>query len=85
MKKFGIASVSLFVVSVLIYGILFFSEMDINGRFAIVVAITLPILGLISAFKSRGTLKFVGITGNSFLLFVSVVIPLVARLFWNQP
>lgn len=85
MKKLGIISIALFLISLLVFGVWFFDEQALNGTFAMIVAIIFPIIGLFTAFKSKGALKIIGVFGNAFVLTFSVVLPALSTLFWNQP
>jgi hypothetical protein len=88
MKKLGIISVVMFLVSILVLGSALFTNNGnpYSGTVMIAICVILPIIGLFTAFKSnKGTLKVVGIIGNLIVLLFSVIIPFVSTLFWNQP
>lgn len=86
MKNLGIISVSLFVISLLVYVAWFFNENLFSAPAIIVIVIVLPLIGLIGAFFSKkNSLKVVGIAGNLLVLVFSVIIPLTSTLFWNHP
>lgn len=85
MKKLGMASVGLFVISLLVYGSWFFNESAYNGKGVMLIATLLPVIGLLTAFNAKGALKTVGIIGNSLVLMWAVIIPFASTLFWNQP
>jgi len=88
MKKLGFVSVVIFIISMLVLGFsLFATNGDLfSGPVMITICVILPIIGLISALKSKkGVLKVFGIVGNLLILLFSVVIPFVSTLFWNQP
>lgn len=85
MKKLGMASVSLFIISIVVYGSWFFNESAYNGKGVLLLAVLLPVIGLITALKARGFLKAVGLLGNTLVLLWVVIIPAASTLFWNQP
>ncbi|MEK3797039.1 hypothetical protein MHI18_02095 [Peribacillus sp. FSL H8-0477] len=85
MKKLGLASVGLFVISLVVYGSWFFNESAYNGKGVLLLAVLLPVIGLITAFQSKGFLKAIGIVGNTLVLMWVVIIPAASILFWNQP
>lgn len=85
MKKLGMASVGLFIISIVVYGSWFFNESAYNRKGVLLLAVLLPVIGLITAFKARGFLKAVGILGNTLVLLGVVIIPAASTLFWNQP
>ncbi|UPO88351.1 hypothetical protein [Niallia sp. Man26] len=84
---FGVLTVIFFIIPVVVYGISFFGRDLFSGTVMIAICIVLPIIGLILGILSKGKgLKLTGIIGNSLILLVTGVIPLVVRLlFWNQP
>lgn len=86
MKRFGLISVLMFLVSALVYFISMFVTGDLfSGPVMILLAIAIPAIGLVLAFKANGGYKTVGIIGNSLILFVAGIIPAVSALFWNTP
>lgn len=85
MKKLGMVSVGLFAISIIVYGAWFFNESAYDGKGVLLLAVLLPVIGLITAFKAKGFLKAVGILGNSLVLLLAVIIPAASTLFWNQP
>ncbi|PLT27816.1 hypothetical protein [Peribacillus deserti] len=86
MKKLGLISVVISIISIYGYANWFFNENSFSGGVWICMAIILPMIGLIAAFLSkRGVLKVAGIIGNFFVLLFSVILPALAMLFWNQP
>jgi hypothetical protein len=85
MSKLGIISVAAFVISLTVYAAWFFNE-DLFLDSAMVIAVVLPIIGLITGFFSKKqSLKIVGLLGNSLVLLCAVVIPFASTLSWNQP
>lgn len=86
MKNFGVISVLLFLISLIVFGISFFSGDLFSGPVMIVFSIVLPLIGFIMALlsKSSGS-RTVGVVGNAIILIVAGVIPAVSTIFWNQP
>jgi hypothetical protein len=86
MKQYGLMSVLFFLAAFSVYFISMFITGDLfSGKAMILIVIVLPIIGLVLGFKGKGGFKTFGIIGNSLILLISVVIPLVSTLFWNQP
>ncbi|WP_419881578.1 hypothetical protein ACN6MY_19025 [Peribacillus sp. B-H-3] len=88
MKKSGLISVVAFIVSVIVTASSLFTASGdpFPGPVMIAICIILPIIGLLAALISnKGALKFIGFTGNLLILLLSVVVPAVSTLFWNQP
>ncbi|WP_108670960.1 hypothetical protein [Peribacillus acanthi] len=88
MKKYGLLSVLIFLVSSLIYVVSMFNVSGVavlSGPMMILLVMILPFVGILVAFKAKGGLKAAGIIGNSLLFFISAVIPFASTLFWNQP
>jgi hypothetical protein len=85
MRKFGLISVTAFLISLMVYGAWFFNE-DLFPKSAMVIAVVLPIIGIITAFfTKKNSLKITGLLGNLFVLLWAVVIPFASTLFWNTP
>jgi uncharacterized membrane protein YqjE len=85
MKKSGIVSVAAFIISLVIYAAWFFNE-NLFSNSAMIAALVLPIIGLITAFfTKKKSLKIVGLLGNSLVLLWAVIVPLASMLFWSQP
>ncbi|MBT2643475.1 hypothetical protein J7I80_14630 [Bacillus sp. ISL-41] len=85
MRKSGIISVAAFLISLIVYGAWFFNE-DLFSKSAMIIAVVLPIIGIITAFfTKKKSLKIVGVIGNSLVLLWAVVIPYASTLFWNTP
>lgn len=83
--KSGIISIVAFIISLMVYVAWFFNE-NLFSNSAMIIAIVLPIIGIISALLTKKkTLKIVGLVGNSFVLLWAVVIPFASILFWNTP
>ncbi|MFI8575303.1 hypothetical protein ACIGEL_06275 [Rossellomorea aquimaris] len=86
MKKYGLLSVLFFLAAFSIYIISMFITGDLfSGKVMIMIVIVLPMIGLKLGLKAKGGFKTFGIIGNSFILLISVVVPLVSIFFWNQP
>ncbi len=85
MNKFNLVSVSLFAISLFVFCIWFFNEEALNDTLVMVTSIGFPIIGLLIALKGKGALKIVGVIGNTLILVVSIIIPAISLLFWNQP
>ncbi|MGF3104594.1 hypothetical protein [Rossellomorea sp. DUT-2] len=86
MKKYGLLSVLFFLAGFSVYFISMFLTGDLfSGKVMIMIVIVLPVIGLILGLKGKGGFKTFGIIGNSFILLLSVVVPLVSTFFWNQP
>lgn len=85
MKKFGFISVTDFLISLMVYAAWFFNE-DLFSKSAMIIAVLLPIVGIITAFfTNEKSLKIVGLLGNSLVLLWALVIPFASTLFWNTP
>lgn len=85
MRKTGIISIAAFLISLMVYAAWFFNE-DLFSKSAMVIAVVLPIIGIITAFfTKKKSLKIVGILGNSLVLLWALVIPFASTLFWNTP
>jgi len=85
MKKFGFISVTVFLISLMVYAAWFFNE-DLFSKSAMIIAVLLPIVGIITAFfTNEKSLKIVGLLGNSLVLLWALVIPFASTLFWNTP
>lgn len=85
-QKSGLISVLIFVISALVYFVSMFITGDLfSGPVMIIIAIVLPVIGLVLAFKGNGGLKRVGIVGNVLVLFIAGIIPAVSTIFWNTP
>lgn len=85
MRKSGIISIVLFLISLMVYAVWFFNE-DLFSKSAMIIAVLLPIIGIITAFfTKKKSLKIVGLLGNSLVLLWAVVIPFASTLFWNTP
>lgn len=85
MRKSGIISVTAFLISLMVYAAWFINE-DLFSKSAIVIAVVLPIIGIITAFfTKKKSLKILGLLGNSLVLLWAVVIPFASTLFWNTP
>ena len=83
--KTGILSIIFFIIPIVVYvvsmagGDLFF------GPVMILLCIGLPVLGLFLGIGTKvKSLKITGIIGNSLILLVTGVIPLISMYFWNQ-
>ncbi|MGF7535319.1 hypothetical protein AAGG74_16845 [Bacillus mexicanus] len=86
MKNYGVISVLLFLISLIVFGISFFSGDLFSGPVMIFFSIVIPLIGFIMAFLSKNTgLRIVGIVGNAIILIVAGVIPAISTMFWNQP
>ncbi|WP_062513024.1 hypothetical protein [Halobacillus sp. KGW1] len=88
MKKMGILSFLLFLISSLTFVYSFFnvSRENIPGGIMIFLSILVPIFGVFAAsLAERSAAKVIGLIGNLVILFFSVIIPAVSMLFWNQP
>lgn len=83
---FGFLSVVFFIIPVVVYVISFMSGDLFSGPVMISICLILPFIGLILGILTKGRgLKLTGIIGNSLILLVTGVIPLVVSLFfWNQ-
>lgn len=85
MRKPGIISVIAFLLSLMVYAAWFFNE-DLFSKSAMIIAVILPIIGIITAFfTKKKSLKIVGLLGNSLVFLWAVVIPFASTLFWNTP
>ncbi|WP_043929810.1 hypothetical protein [Bacillus sp. EB01] len=85
MRKSGIISVAAFLISLMVYTAWFFND-DLFSKSAMLIAVVLPIIGIITAFfTKKKSLKIVGLLGNSLVLLWAVVIPFASTLFWNTP
>lgn len=85
MIKSGVISIAAFLISLAVYTIWFFNG-DLFSKSVMILAIALPIIGLITALKTKKrSFKIVGLVGNAFVLLWAVVIPFVSTLFWNTP
>lgn len=85
MIKSGVISIAAFLISLAVYTIWFFNG-DLFSKSVMILAIALPIIGLITALKTKKrSLKIVGLVGNAFVLLWAIVIPFVSTLFWNTP
>lgn len=86
MNKYGIISVVMFFFSMTVFVSDFFSS-GLLGRSLPILILggwVLPIVGLISAYKSNsGILKVVGYIGNSISLLYTVGLPFTAWLLWK--
>jgi len=85
MKNFGFISVTAFLISLMVYAAWFFNE-DLFSKSGMVIAVVLPIIGIITAFfTNEKSLKIVGLLGNSLVLLWAIVIPFASTLFWSTP
>lgn len=85
-QKFALISVLIFVISALVYFVSMFITDDLfSGTVMIMIAIGLPIIGLVLAFKGKGVLKAVAIVGNILVLLIAGIIPVISTIFWNSP
>jgi hypothetical protein len=85
MKNFGFISVTTFLISLMVYAAWFFNE-DLFSKSGMIIAVVLPIIGIITAFfTKKKPLKIVGLLGNSLVLLWAVVIPFTFSLFWSTP
>jgi len=83
MKNLGILSVIFFIIPVIVY-VLSMSGDLFAGPVMILICIAMPILGLFFGFGTKNkALKITGIIGNSLILLVTGVIPLISLFFWN--
>ncbi|MGE9752377.1 hypothetical protein ACQP3R_05515 [Bacillus inaquosorum] len=86
MKNSGGISILFFLISLIVFGISFFSGDFFSGPVMIFFAVVLPLIGFIAALVSKsGGTKAAGLIGNAIILIVAGVIPAVSTLFWNQP
>ncbi|MFC7373441.1 hypothetical protein ACFQPF_17510 [Fictibacillus iocasae] len=88
MKKFGVVSVGIFLMSAVIYTLSLFWNIgaSIPGSVMIALVMILPVIGLITAFLSnKGATRTIGLIGNIIVLFFTVILPASSMLFWNQP
>ncbi|MDE0581683.1 hypothetical protein ON064_01300 [Planococcus sp. A6] len=81
----GTISVAAFLISLAVYTVWFFNE-DVFSNTAMIVAIALPLIGIVAAlFAKNKSLRVVGLIGNSLVLVVAVIIPFLSTLFWSTP
>ncbi|WP_211654092.1 hypothetical protein [Planococcus alpniumensis] len=79
----GTVSVAAFLISLAVYAVWFFNE-DVFSNSAMIVAIALPLIGIVAAlFAKNRSLRVVGLIGNSLVLVVAVIIPFLSTLFWS--
>ncbi|OEH91109.1 hypothetical protein [Bacillus solimangrovi] len=83
-KKLSVASVIIFLISVAIYAAVLFGYFKTLFVTALII---IPMIGLIIAiFSERGIYRKIGIIGNSLIVFVVLIMPIiVVTFFWNEP
>jgi len=86
-KNFGIISVIIFALTLLLYIISLYNGIEfLPGKLTLAILIIGPIIGIIlSASTNKKSTKFVGLAGNSFVLLIAGIIPLIASVLWNKP
>ncbi|WP_370223574.1 hypothetical protein [Cytobacillus sp.] len=85
MMKSGVISIAALLISLVVYSTWFFNE-DLFSKSVLIIAVALPIIGIITALISKKrSFKIVGLFGNTLVLFWAVVIPFVSTLFWHTP
>lgn len=81
----GTTSVAAFLISLAVYIVWFFNE-NLFSNSVMIVAVVLPLIGIVAAlFAKNRSLKVVGLLGNSLVLLLAVVLPLISTLFWQTP
>ncbi|MGD6855865.1 hypothetical protein [Bacillus infantis] len=81
-SKLGLFSTIFFLIGLLTYTAVLFGYDNLLLAGVILSAIGL-ILGL---FAEKGRYKKIGLTGNGFILVITIIIPfIVTNFFWNRP
>ena len=85
MVNSGTISVAAFLISLAVYAVWFFNE-NLFSNSAMIVAMLLPLIGIVAAlFSKNRALRVGGLVGNSLVLLLAVIIPFISTLFWSTP
>ncbi|WP_273854067.1 hypothetical protein [Guptibacillus spartinae] len=81
-RKLSAISSILFIISVVAYLTMLFGNDSL-----LFVGVLISVVGLVIAlFSESGIYKKIGLIGNGFIIFITIIIPtIVTTFFWNTP
>ena len=86
-NNLGILSVFIFIITICLYAVSIYSGKEFfPGKVTLATLILVPIVGIVISLMAKKSIsKVVGLVGNSFVVLITGIIPLVAFFFWNSP
>ena len=86
-RNLGLISVFIFILTICLYAVSIYSGIEIlPGKLTLAILILVPIVGIVVSLMAKKSIsKLIGLVGNSFVVLIAGILPLVASLFWKSP